>query len=194
MVILRDLSDEDERDPSRPLIVGSFLERQTRAHFIRPDGSVNYSGYFSEVIGEPISPGELESSSGDDSSTSSSGHSSDCMIISPSSFTGKRRDESLALVAVGSEVMAMEVSSVYQSVESVAKFREKFDVSGTFDEDDVVLEPVEGGEPMLGVPRSEPTSFYMYTRFIEDFHLYFLKILAHQYKMLYTMLQHFYQL
>jgi hypothetical protein len=26
---------------------------------------------------------------------------------------------------------------------------------------------------VLGVPPSEPTSFYMYTRFIEDFHLYF---------------------
>jgi hypothetical protein len=69
--------------------------------------------------------------------------------------------------------MAMEVSSIYQSVESVAKFREKFDVSGTFDEHDVILEPVERGEHVLGVPRSEPTSFYMYTRFIEDFHLYF---------------------
>ncbi|KAK2423615.1 hypothetical protein QL285_034061 [Trifolium repens] len=130
MVILRDLSDEDERDPPRPLIVGSPIERQTREHFTRPDGSFNYSGYFSEVLGESISPGELESSSGDDSSGSSSGHSSDCVIISPSSFTGKRRDESLALVAVGSEVMAMEVSSTYQSVEGVAKYRGLYDVLG----------------------------------------------------------------
>jgi hypothetical protein len=122
MVILRDLSNGDERDPPRPLIVGSPLERQVRAHFIRPDGSFNYSGYFSEVMGEPISPRELEGSSGDDSSDSSSEHSSDCMIISPSSFTRKRRDESLALVAVGFEVMAMEVSSSYQSIESVASF------------------------------------------------------------------------
>ncbi|KAK2410368.1 hypothetical protein QL285_045734 [Trifolium repens] len=120
MVILRDLSDANERDPSRPLHVGSPLEQQTREHFTRPDGSFNYSGYFSEVLGISVSPRELESSSGDDSSGSSNGHNSDYVIISPSSFTGKQRDESLALVVVGSEVMAMEVSSTYQSVEGVA--------------------------------------------------------------------------
>ncbi|WJX12327.1 hypothetical protein P8452_02841 [Trifolium repens] len=173
MVILRDLGNEDERNPPRPLIIGSPLERQVLELFIRPDGTFNYSGYFSEVMGEPISPRELESSSGDDSSDSSSGNSSDCVIISPSSFTGKRRDESLAIVAVGSEVMAMEVPSTYQSIESVAEYRERFDVSGTFNEDDVILEPVEEGEYVLGVPRSEHISFYMYTRLIEDFHLYF---------------------
>ncbi|WJX33912.1 hypothetical protein P8452_22076 [Trifolium repens] len=173
MVILRDLGNEDERNPPRPLIIGSPLERQVREHFIRPDDSFNYSGYFSEVMGEPISLREPESSSGDDSSDSSSGNSSDCVIISPSSFTGKQRDESLAIVAVGSEIMAMEVSSTYQSVESVAEYREKFDVSGTFDEKDVILEPVEEGEYVLGVPRSEHVSFYMHTKLIEDFHLYF---------------------
>ncbi|KAK2443354.1 hypothetical protein QL285_014466 [Trifolium repens] len=173
MVILRDLSNEDERDLPRPLIVGSPLERQVRENFTRPDGSINYSGYFSKVMGEPISPRELESSSGDDSSDSSSGNNSDCVIISPSSFIGKRRGESLALVAVGYEVMAMEVSSTYQSVESVAEYREKFDVSGTVNENDVILEPVEEGEYVLGVPRSEHISFYMHTRLIEDFHLYF---------------------
>ena len=45
MVILRDFSDVGERDPSRPLIIGSPLERQIRKHFTRPDGSFNYSGY-----------------------------------------------------------------------------------------------------------------------------------------------------
>ncbi|KAK2391053.1 hypothetical protein QL285_064547 [Trifolium repens] len=147
--------------------------RQIRKHFTRPDGSFNYSCYFTEVLGETFSSSELESSDSDDSSSSSSGHSSDCVLISPSSFTGKRRDESLALVAVGSEVMAMEVSSTYQSAKDVAKFRELYDVSGTFNEDDVVLESVNEGEYVTGVPRSEPTSFYMYTRFIEDFHQYF---------------------
>jgi hypothetical protein len=140
MVILRDLIDEDERDPPRPLIVGSPLERQTREHFTRLDGSFNYRGYFYEVLGEHISPGELESSSGDDSSGSSSGH---------------------------------DVFGTYQSAEGVAKYRGLYDVSGTFDENDVILEPVEEGEYVTGVPSSEPTSFYMYTRFIEDFHLYF---------------------
>jgi hypothetical protein len=81
MVILTDLCNEDERNPPRPLIIGSPLERQIREHFTRPDGSFNYSGYFSEVMGEPISPRELENSSGDDSSDSSSGNNSDCVII-----------------------------------------------------------------------------------------------------------------
>ena len=137
MVILRDLGNEDERNPPRPLIIGSPLERQVREHFTRSDGSFDYSGYFAEVMGESFNLGEREGGIGDDSSDSSSdsssGNSSDCVIISPSSFTGKRRDESLALVAVGSEVMAMEVSSTYQSAEGVTKFRELYDVSGTFD-------------------------------------------------------------
>jgi hypothetical protein len=91
MVILRDLSDVNERDPSRPLPVGSHahLERQTHAHYTRADGSLNYSIYFSELLGISISSSELESSSGDDNGSSSSGHSNDCVIISPSSFTGK---------------------------------------------------------------------------------------------------------
>jgi hypothetical protein len=69
--------------------------------------------------------------------------------------------------------MAMEVSSTYRSIESVAEYWERFDVSGTFNEDDIILELVEEGEYVLGVPRSEHISFYMYTRLIEDFHLYF---------------------
>jgi hypothetical protein len=173
MVILRDLDNEDERNPPRPLIIGSPLERQVREHFTRPDGSFNYSGYFAEAMGDSFSPRELEGSSGDDSSDSSSGNSSDCVIISPSSFTGKQRDELFAIVAVGPEAMAMEVSSIYQSVESVEEYRKRFDVSGTFDEKDVILEPVEEGEYVLGVPRSEHVTFYMYTKFIEDFHLFF---------------------
>jgi hypothetical protein len=169
MVVLRDLSDVNEGDLSRPLPVGCPLERQVHDHFTRPDGSLNYSGYFTELLGVPITHSDLESSSGDDSSSGSSS----CVIISPSSFTGKRRDESLALVAVGSEVATMNVYSSYDSAERVAKFREKFDVSGDFEEDDVVLEPVGEGEYVTGVPSSGPTSFYMYTKFIEDFHLYF---------------------
>jgi hypothetical protein len=58
----------------------------------------------------------------------------------------------------------------------VAKYRGLYDVSRTFDENDVILEPVEGGEDVTGVPSSEPTSFYMYTRFIEDFTYIFLSL------------------
>ncbi|KAK2390408.1 hypothetical protein QL285_063952 [Trifolium repens] len=173
MVILRDLGDVNEGDSSRPPPVGCPLERQILDHFTRPDGSLNYSGYFTELLGVPITHSDLESSSGDGSSSDSSSCGSDCVIISPSSFTGKRRDESLALVAVGSEVATMNVSSLCDSAERVAEFREKFDVSGDFKEDDAVLEPVGEGEYVTGVPSSGPTSFYMYTKFIEDFHLYF---------------------
>ncbi|KAK2388731.1 hypothetical protein QL285_062379 [Trifolium repens] len=113
MVVLRDLSDVNEGDPSRPLPVGCPLERQVHGHFTRPDGSLNYSGYFTELLGVPITHSDLESSSGDDSSSGSSSCGGDCVIISPSSFTGKRRDESLALVVVGSEVATMNVSSLF---------------------------------------------------------------------------------
>ncbi|KAK2415666.1 hypothetical protein QL285_038128 [Trifolium repens] len=168
MVILRDLDNDDERSP--PLIIGSPLERQVREHFTRPDGSFDYSGYFSEVLGESFN---VEGDSSDSDSDSSSGNSSDCVIISPSSFTGKQRDESLAIVAVGPETMAREVSSMYQDVESVEVFRKKFDVSGTFNEEDVVLEPVEEDEYVVDVPRSDLVTFFMYTKFIEHFHLFF---------------------
>jgi hypothetical protein len=67
----------------------------------------------------------------------------------------------------------MEVSSIYRSAESVASFREKHDVSGEFDEEEVILEPVEAGEYVTAVHNTEPAFFYMYTHFIKDFHLYF---------------------
>ncbi|WJX66031.1 hypothetical protein P8452_50626 [Trifolium repens] len=177
MVILRDLDNDDERSPPRPLIIDSPLERQVREHFTRPDGSFDYSGYFSEVMGESFNVGELEGGIGGDSSDSnsdsSSGNSSDCVIISPSSFTGKLRDESLAIIDVGSEAMAMEVSSIYRDLEIVEAYRKKFDISGTFNEKDVVFEPVEEGEYVVEAPRSDLVTFFMYTKFIDDFHLFF---------------------
>jgi hypothetical protein len=123
-------------------------------------------------LGVPVSPSELDSDS-DDSNSSSSGDSSDCVIISPSSFTGKRRDVSLAIVAIGSEATTMEVSSVFQSEASVAEFRELYDVSGNFDEDEVILEPVRAGEYVNSVHTTEPAFFYTYANFIRDFHLHF---------------------
>ncbi|KAK2382244.1 hypothetical protein QL285_069792 [Trifolium repens] len=88
MAILRDLSDVNEGDFPQTPLVGTPLERQIRAHFTRADGSLNYSGFFSELLGVPISSSEFDSGSSDNNS-SSSGASSDCVIISPSSFTGK---------------------------------------------------------------------------------------------------------
>jgi hypothetical protein len=67
----------------------------------------------------------------------------------------------------------MEVSSTYQSEESIAEFRESYDVSVNFNEDEVILEPVRAGEYVTSVHTSEPAFFYMYTNFVKDFHLYF---------------------
>jgi hypothetical protein len=173
MVILRDFSDANEGEFHQTPCVGTPLERQVRAHYTRVDGSLNYRGYFSELLGISVGSSDLDSSSGDNNGSSSSGNSSDCVMISPSTFTGKRRDESLAIVVVGSEIITMEISSAYQSEASVAEFRELYDVSGNFNEDEVILEPVGEGEYVTSVHTTEPAFFYMYTNFIKDFHLYF---------------------
>jgi hypothetical protein len=65
----------------------------------------------------------------------------------------------------------MEISSAYQSEASVAEFRELYDVSGNFNEDEVILEPVGESEYVTSVLTTEPAFFYMYTNFIKDFHL-----------------------
>jgi hypothetical protein len=87
MVILRDLSEVDEGNFSQVPYIGTPLERQIRAHFTRADGSLNRSGYYSEAWGIHVNSSEIDSDS--DRSSSSSGASSDCVIISPSSFTRK---------------------------------------------------------------------------------------------------------
>jgi hypothetical protein len=67
----------------------------------------------------------------------------------------------------------MEVSSTFQSDESIVKYRAKYDVSGTFDEGDVILEPVRAGEYVTSVHTAEPSFFYMYTSLINNFNLFF---------------------
>jgi hypothetical protein len=131
MVILRDLSEVDEGNFSQVPYIGTPLELQVRAHYTRADGSLNRSGYYSEIWGVPVSSSEVDSSSDDSSSSSSSGASSDCVIISPSSFIGKRREVSLAIFVVGSEVATMELSSRFQTEASIISYRAKYDVSGT---------------------------------------------------------------
>jgi hypothetical protein len=51
MVILRDLSEVNEGVSPQTPLVGSPLERQVHAHYTRADGSLNYNGYFSELLG-----------------------------------------------------------------------------------------------------------------------------------------------
>jgi hypothetical protein len=67
----------------------------------------------------------------------------------------------------------MEISSMYDSAESVVELRVKYDVSRDFEEENVVLEPVVAGEYVTSVHTANPPFFYMYTHFIKDFHLYF---------------------
>jgi hypothetical protein len=126
---------------------------------------LNHSEYFSKILGVPVSSSEFEGGSGD-SSSSSSGASSDYVIIFHSSFTGKRSEVSLAIVAVGSEVATMEVSSRFQTEAGVISYRAKYDVSGTGDEGDVVIELVGEGEFVTSVNIREPSFFYMYTSLI----------------------------
>jgi hypothetical protein len=172
MVILHDLSEVDERNFSQVPYIGTPLERQIRAHFTRADGLLNRSGYYSEVWGVPVNSSEYDSDS-DDSSSSSSGASSDCVIISPSPFTGKRREVSLAIVVVGSKTTTMEIISRFLIEESVTLYREKYDLSGSGDENDVVAEPVGEGEYVTTINTNEPHYFYIYNSLIFQFNLFF---------------------
>jgi hypothetical protein len=125
-MILRDLSEVDEGNFSQVPYIGTPLERQICAHCTRADGSLNRRGYYSKVWGYPVNSSEVDSSSDDSSSSSdSSGASSDCVIISASSFTRKWREVSLAIVAVGSKVATMEVSSRFQTEASIISYRAK---------------------------------------------------------------------
>jgi hypothetical protein len=72
MVILRDLSEVDEGNFSQVPYIGTPLERQIRAHFNRADGSLNRSGYYSEIWGVPVNYSEIDYDSDDSSSSSSS--------------------------------------------------------------------------------------------------------------------------
>ncbi|MCI60378.1 hypothetical protein A2U01_0081634, partial [Trifolium medium] len=66
---------------------GSNWECQVSTHFTKVDGSLNRSGYYTELWGFPVSSSNSDVNSDSDSSN---GNSSDCVIISPSSFTGKK--------------------------------------------------------------------------------------------------------
>jgi hypothetical protein len=83
MVILRSLSDDEEGGFTKIPPQGSALETQIRNHHTRPNGSIDYDGYFKSLMNVPSSSSDSESSD------------SDCMIISPLSFTGKQRETTL---------------------------------------------------------------------------------------------------
>jgi hypothetical protein len=67
----------------------------------------------------------------------------------------------------------MEVSSSFETEASIISYRAKYDVSGTVDEGEVVVEPVGEGEFLTSVNIQEASFFYMYTSLITKFNLFF---------------------
>jgi hypothetical protein len=53
MVILRSLSDGEEGGFTKIPPRGSALETQIRNHHTRPDGSIDYDGYFKSLMNVP---------------------------------------------------------------------------------------------------------------------------------------------
>ncbi|KAK2416528.1 hypothetical protein QL285_038917 [Trifolium repens] len=164
MVILRSLSDDEEGGFSKIHPLGSALENQIRNHHTRADGSIDYDGYFKSLLNAPLSYSDLDSVKSSDS---------DCVIISPSSFTGKRRDTTLAVFVAQSVPETMDDSSKYQTLESVLAFRRKTILFGTNVESDVVTEPVGEDEVVTDVNIQLPHFFYMYTAVIKTFNIWF---------------------
>ncbi|MCH85769.1 hypothetical protein A2U01_0006619, partial [Trifolium medium] len=160
MVILRDLSDEPGDSPETPFL-GSELETQIRLHYTRVNGTVNYDEYFSEVLGFSMNPSD---------SDTESEHSSDCLIISPSSFSRKEVAARCQILALNSG--EMNYSSKYTTSMSVQLFRERIKVSGTGNEDDVTIDPVGEGEVVTSGSDLDPPFFYMYSHVIEILNLW----------------------
>ncbi|PNX80047.1 hypothetical protein L195_g036042 [Trifolium pratense] len=140
-----------------PLLPGSDWALQARAQFTRADGTLNRSGYFSEIRNCDISSS--------DDSDSDSGSSSDCIIISPSSFTGKPKNTCRDLVVAGLAPIKMETSSKYTNIEIVKCFREMVKLSGSGDKSGIITEPE--GEFVTTVNTNPPHYFYMYTSVIQ---------------------------
>ncbi|MCI67485.1 hypothetical protein A2U01_0088744, partial [Trifolium medium] len=65
MVILRELSDLEDRSSEIPLF-GSDRECQIRAHYTRPDGTLNEKGYLYELWGFSVASSDLGFSDSDD--------------------------------------------------------------------------------------------------------------------------------
>ncbi|GAU50708.1 hypothetical protein TSUD_301130 [Trifolium subterraneum] len=136
MVILQELSDSGE-PLETPHLGGSRLERQIRSHYTRADGSLNDRGYISELLGFPVSSSDEESSLESDSDS----RNSDCVIISPPSFTGKNLVKYRPVVF--EEYFSwMETPLKYNSVENVRCFREVVKLYDGGDDAEVIVDPV----------------------------------------------------
>ncbi|CAJ2653064.1 unnamed protein product [Trifolium pratense] len=162
MVILRELDEDEGRVPiSSP----SYLEwaQQVRAHYTRANGVLNSRGFYSELWGFDVG-----SSSSDSDSSSDSGNDSDCVIISPSSFTGKRKNPCRDLVVADYTPVTMEVPSKYTNVEMVKSFRKAVKLSDSPPREDLIItEPVKEGEFVFFKNDNPPHYFYLYTGVIQ---------------------------
>ncbi|MCH80669.1 hypothetical protein A2U01_0001441 [Trifolium medium] len=166
MVILRELDDNEERVPiSSP----SYFEwaQQVRAHYTRANGVLNSRGFYSELWGFDVG-----SSSSDSDSSSDSGNDSDCVIISPSSFTGKRKNPCRDLVVADYTPVTMEVPSKYTSVEMVRSFRKAVKLSDSRHEDSIITEPVREDEFVFSKNDKPPHYFYLYTGVIQPLNIW----------------------
>ncbi|GAU22943.1 hypothetical protein TSUD_326710 [Trifolium subterraneum] len=132
MVILRELSDDS----------GSSL--------ISPASTHRVHGIFPKLW--------FRSSSEESDSDSST--SSDCVIISPSSFTGKELVEYQPVVLDASTVR-MDSTSKYNSAEMIRCFREIVKLYSRENEEEVVVDPVGEDGLVTTVNTVEPHYFYI---------------------------------
>ncbi|CAJ2679794.1 unnamed protein product [Trifolium pratense] len=166
MVILRELDDNEGKVPiSSP----GYLEwaRQVRAHYTRANGVLNRRGFYSELWGFDVG-----SSNSDDDSDSDSSNDSDCVIISPSSITGKRKNPCRDLVVAGYTPVTMEVSSKYTSMEMVRSFRKTVKLSDPSHEESIITEPVSENEFVTTRNDTPPAYFYLYTNVIQPLNIW----------------------
>ncbi|GAU16312.1 hypothetical protein TSUD_299440 [Trifolium subterraneum] len=170
MVLLRELDDAKDY-PAVIHPIGSDWERQVRAHYIRADGTLYISGYYSEMWGFTVKSSDFESGSSD---SDSSGNDSDCVIISPSEFSSKNPNNRSLIVAdsVATISTSMEISSKFTTAEFVSTFRQVVQVSGGGDKNKVVIDPVALCEFVTTVNEQEPHYFYMYTHVLQTLHLW----------------------
>ncbi|GAU35621.1 hypothetical protein TSUD_30380 [Trifolium subterraneum] len=168
MVILRELSDS--REPLETPRLGSNRERQIHSHFTRADGSLNERGYISELLGFLVSSSDEEDNIESDSDSSS--RSSDCVIISRSSFTGKMLVKYQPVV-LEEFAGGMETLLKYNSVGSVRCFSEVVKLYNGGDDAEVIEHHVGEGELIIMVNIVDPHYFYMYGTIIQTFNVWF---------------------
>ncbi|PNX74104.1 hypothetical protein L195_g030016 [Trifolium pratense] len=164
MVILRELTDGEGSTPN-PSHLDSDWVRQVRAHFTRANGTLNIRGIDCFLWGFDVG-------SSDSSDSDSNSSDSDCVIISPSYFTGKRKNTCRDLVVADPAPLAiMDTTSKFTNDAMVSSFRGVIGVSSSGDEKHVIFEPVGEDELVTTVNFNPPHYFYMYSYLLQNFNL-----------------------